>query len=239
MLLVEFHGTEAASPNRRGASARSPPDYGGGPFVWATRPEERTRLWQARHDAYWAQMTLRPARGLSPPTPACRSRASPIASRRRCATSRRRPRRADRRPCRRRQFPREPARSTWTNPARSSAAEAFAARLAHRAIAMGGTCTGEHGVGQKKMRLHGGDTARRARPDAPRQGDFDPQNLFNPGKIFYARRRLRTRRRNGEGTKRRGDPARSNPSAQPARLGRRTMRSSHNGKIAVIRPGAP
>ena len=35
-------------------------EYGGGEFVWATRPEERTRLWQARHDAYWAAMTLRP-----------------------------------------------------------------------------------------------------------------------------------------------------------------------------------
>ncbi len=67
------------------------------------------------------------------------------------------------------------------------AADALAARLAHRAIAMGGTCTGEHGVGQKKREYmeeeHGPvaiDLMRRIK------ASFDPQNLFNPGKVFYA-----------------------------------------------------
>ena len=68
-----------------------------------------------------------------------------------------------------------------------AAAEAFASRLAHRAIAMGGTCTGEHGVGQKKIAYmedeHGAatlDLMRRVK------AAFDPQNLFNPGKILPA-----------------------------------------------------
>ena len=73
------------------------------------------------------------------------------------------------------------------NPAEIDAADAFSARLAHRAIAMGGTCTGEHGVGQKKREYmeeeHGPaalDLMRRVK------ASFDPRNLFNPGKVFFA-----------------------------------------------------
>jgi D-lactate dehydrogenase (cytochrome) len=54
LLLLEFHGTEAGVKGRRSASARSRPSSAAGPFDWATKAEERTRLWQARHDAYWA-----------------------------------------------------------------------------------------------------------------------------------------------------------------------------------------
>jgi len=71
------------------------------------------------------------------------------------------------------------------NAAEIDAAEAFASRLAHRAIAMGGTCTGEHGVGQKKIAYmedeHGAagvDLMRRIK------ASFDPMNMFNPGKVF-------------------------------------------------------
>jgi len=54
MLFVEFHGSPAGvaeQSERFGEIAR---DLGGGPFEWATKAEDRTRLWQARHDAYWA-----------------------------------------------------------------------------------------------------------------------------------------------------------------------------------------
>src|SRR5580704_12669930 len=60
MLFVEFHGTDvgvAEQSQRFGEIAR---ELGGGPFEWTTRPEERSRLWQARHDAYWAARGLRP-----------------------------------------------------------------------------------------------------------------------------------------------------------------------------------
>src|SRR5437667_1009477 len=60
MLFVEFHGSPAGvaeQSERFGEIAR---DLGGGPFDWATKPEDRTRLWQARHDAYWAGRGLRP-----------------------------------------------------------------------------------------------------------------------------------------------------------------------------------
>jgi D-lactate dehydrogenase (cytochrome) len=64
-------------------------------------------------------------------------------------------------------------------------AEAFGKRLALRAIAMDGTCTGEHGVGQKKIPYleaeHGADALDLMRR---LKASLDPQNLFNPGKIF-------------------------------------------------------
>ena len=74
-----------------------------------------------------------------------------------------------------------------TNPAEIDAAEAFASRLAHRAIAMGGTCTGEHGVGQWKMAYMEDEHGRPALDLMRRvKAAFDPQNMFNPGKILYA-----------------------------------------------------
>src|SRR5437016_4259880 len=60
MLFVEFHGSTAGVAEQSELFGEIARDLGGGPFEWATKPEDRTRLWQARHDAYWAGMTLRP-----------------------------------------------------------------------------------------------------------------------------------------------------------------------------------
>src|SRR5205085_2470987 len=60
MLFLEFHGSAAAVAEQSERFAEIARDLQGGPFEWATRPEERTRLWQARHDAYWAGKALRP-----------------------------------------------------------------------------------------------------------------------------------------------------------------------------------
>ena len=126
-----------------------------------------------------------PAPARSPPTSACRSRASPTASRRRSATS---PNTAS---SRRSSAMSATAISTsarsidMNDPGEIARAESFSARLARRAIAMDGTCTGEHGVGQKKIGYveieHSPETLdlmRRVKMA------FDPTNLFNPGKIF-------------------------------------------------------
>ncbi len=60
MLFVEFHGSPAGVAEQSERFGEIAGDLGGGPFEWATKPEDRTRLWQARHDAYWAGRGLRP-----------------------------------------------------------------------------------------------------------------------------------------------------------------------------------
>ena len=60
MLFVEFHGSPAGVAEQSERFGEIAADLGGGPFEWATKPEDRTRLWQARHDAYWAGLALRP-----------------------------------------------------------------------------------------------------------------------------------------------------------------------------------
>jgi D-lactate dehydrogenase (cytochrome) len=187
MLLVEFHGTEQSVAEQASRFGDIAAERGGGVFTSATKPEERTKLWQARHDGYWAQMTLRP--GARPfATDAC----VPISRLADCVE----------------ETLDDIAASglvapilghvgdgnfhvspliDMTNSAEIDAADAFSARLAHRAIAMGGTCTGEHGIGQKKREYmeeeHGPvalDLMRRVK------ASFDPRNLFNPGKVFFA-----------------------------------------------------
>src|SRR6516162_5519062 len=60
MLFVEFHGSPAGVAEQAERFGEIASDLAGGPFEWATKPEDRSRLWQARHDAYWAARGLRP-----------------------------------------------------------------------------------------------------------------------------------------------------------------------------------
>ena len=65
-LFVEFHGSDASVAEQAETFGEITAEYGGGSFQWTTVAEERAKLWKARHDAYWASLTLRPgARGLS------------------------------------------------------------------------------------------------------------------------------------------------------------------------------
>jgi D-lactate dehydrogenase (cytochrome) len=184
MLFVEFHGSPAGvaeQAERFGEIAR---DLSGGPFEWATKSEDRSRLWQARHDAYWAARGLRPgAQAFA--TDVC----VPISRLAECVTA----------------TQREIAELGLVAPIlghvgdgnfhlslmvdMSDAAEVEAAkrlceRLVERALAMDGTCTGEHGVGQGKMKYLAGELGSPALTAmAAIKRALDPDDIMNPGKI--------------------------------------------------------
>ncbi|WP_417686143.1 FAD-binding oxidoreductase [Roseibium sp.] len=183
-LLLEFHGSEAGVQEQSEMFGSIAAEYGGSEFRWATKAEDRTTLWQARHDSYWASFTLRPgAKGVA--TDVC----VPISQLAECVTATR----AD--------LDENGLLATIVghvgdgnfhvlvlvdedNSEEVASAEAFVSRLNTRAIDMGGTCTGEHGVGQGKMKYlpyeHG------AAVDVMRsiKKALDPDNIMNPGKIF-------------------------------------------------------
>jgi D-lactate dehydrogenase (cytochrome) len=184
MLFVEFHGSEAGvaeQSQRFGEIAR---DFGSGAFDWATQAEDRTRLWQARHDAYWAARSLRPGAQVFA-TDVC----VPISRLAECVTA----------------TQRDIAESRLTAPIvghvgdgnfhltmlfdpgdadEVARAGALHERLIARALAMDGTCTGEHGVGQGKMKYLETEHGRAALAAmAAIKRALDPQGIMNPGKI--------------------------------------------------------
>ncbi len=186
MLFLEFHGTEASVAEQSHRFTEIAESNGGGPFAWTTNPEERTKLWQARHDSYWAGLALRPGGVRAFATDVC----VPISRLADCVE----------------ETQADLAASGLIAPIvghvgdgnfhvsplidmnsreEIEKAEAFGERLALRAIGMDGTCTGEHGVGQKKIPYlvaeHGEDALDLMRR---LKAAIDPQNLFNPGKIF-------------------------------------------------------
>lgn len=184
ILFVEFHGTEQGVAEQAERFGEIAAELGGGPFTWATKPEERTKLWEARHNAYWASLTLRPgAKGIS--TDVC----VPISRLAECIAETK----ADLDRCGLispivghvgdGNFHCLPL-IDMSNEAEIEAAKGFMARLVTRALAMEGTCTGEHGVGQGKIKYLETELGAPAL-DVMRliKKALDPQNLMNPGKI--------------------------------------------------------
>jgi D-lactate dehydrogenase (cytochrome) len=184
MLFLEFHGTEAGVAEQSQRFGEIATEYGGGPFEWATKAEDRTRLWQARHDVYWASIALRPgAKGVA--TDVC----VPISRLADCVEETRR------------EIDELGLLSPiaghvgdgnfhcmplvdMDDPDEIARAELFIERLVERALAMGGTCTGEHGVGQKKMKYleaeHGPEALALM---CALKRTIDPKNIMNPGKV--------------------------------------------------------
>ena len=184
LLFLEFHGTEAGVAEQSQRFGEIAADLGGGPFQWTTKPEERTKLWQARHDVYWSAVALRPG---------CRPLATdvcvPISRLADCITETK----ADIEAC----GLLAPIVGhvgdgnfhtslliDSNNPAEEEVAKGFLSRLVKRALAMEGTCTGEHGVGQGKMKYLDAELGT-ATLEAMRmiKKALDPQGIMNPGKI--------------------------------------------------------
>jgi D-lactate dehydrogenase (cytochrome) len=184
-LFLEFHGSDAAVVEQAEAVREIAAEHGAGETRWAKGQEERTRLWEARHQSYEAVLALRPgAKGYV--TDVC----VPISLLARCIAETR----AD------------IADAGLVGPIvghvgdgnfhvtflvdpddadELQRVEDVTGRMVQRAIALGGTCTGEHGVGYGKSRYleleHGSDAveAMRALKTA-----LDPDGLMNPGKIL-------------------------------------------------------
>lgn len=185
LLLLEFHGTEASVKEQALRFGEIAGEFAGGPFEWATKAEDRSRLWQARHDAYWAVKGLRPG-VQSVATDVC----VPISRLAECVDETTRDIEAsgliapivghvgDG------NFHVQPL-VDMADPAEVAACEAFIERLVERALAMEGTCTGEHGVGQKKMKYleaeHGAAALELMRI---LKRSIDPLNIMNPGKVI-------------------------------------------------------
>ncbi|TFZ01879.1 FAD-binding oxidoreductase [Ramlibacter humi] len=185
MLLMEFHGSPSGVKEQAEVVQEIAAEFGGNAFEWATTPEERTRLWTARHNAYFAAIQSRPGcRAIS--TDTC----VPISRLADCLLD----------------SVAEADESKLpyflvghvgdgnfhfgylldpNDPKEREVAEELNHKLVARALSLGGTCTGEHGVGLHKMGFLV-DEAGAGAVDMMRtiKRALDPKNILNPGKIF-------------------------------------------------------
>jgi len=185
MLLMEFHGSEASAAEQAATVQEIAADFGGSGFEWATTPEARTKLWTARHHAYFAGLQLK-AGSRTVTTDTC----VPISRLAECVTQ-----------------ASEAATAAGmthyivghvgdgnfhiaylvdpTNPAERETAEQLNHDVVQRAIAAQGTCSGEHGIGLHKMDFLVTEAGVGA-VDMMRtlKRALDPKNILNPGKIF-------------------------------------------------------
>ncbi|HEY8608762.1 MAG TPA: FAD-linked oxidase C-terminal domain-containing protein [Noviherbaspirillum sp.] len=184
LLLFEFHGSEHGVREQAQLVQDIAAEHGADGFEWATRPEDRTRLWTARHNAYFAMLQMRPgARAIS--TDCC----VPISRLAECILDTQ----AD---CEKQQMVYAIIGHVGDgnfhvlmmidphDPVDVAKAEGVNARMVARALSMDGTCTGEHGVGMHKMDFllqeHGAPAIDMMRL---LKRAFDPANIMNPGKI--------------------------------------------------------
>jgi D-lactate dehydrogenase (cytochrome) len=183
-LFLEFHGTPASAREQVESFAEIARAEGGGEFAWAERPEDRTRLWQARHDAYWAARGLQPgAEVLS--TDVC----VPISALAACVTATHED--IDRLGLLAPivghvgdgNFHVMPLIDP-SDPEQRRTVQAFLDRLIERALGHGGTCTGEHGVGQGKILYLAAEHGPGVSAMIAIKKALDPLNILNPGKIF-------------------------------------------------------
>jgi D-lactate dehydrogenase (cytochrome) len=184
-LLFEFHGTSQAAVAEHATTVQDlSAEHGGSGFRWATTPEDRATLWQARHHTLFAALALRPGHKAWV-TDVC----VPISALAQCILETRRDLQA----------------STLVaplvghagdgnfhlniiinpdDPRELEAVRAFNGRLVQRALALGGTCTGEHGVGTGKIDYLADEHGPAVEVMQTIKAALDPDGRMNPGKMF-------------------------------------------------------
>ncbi len=185
-LFLEFHGTEASAREQAESVQAIASEFGGGGFNWTTKTEERNKLWQARHDAAYACKALMPGAGIWA-TDVC----VPISRLAECIA----------------ETKRDIEESNLlapivghvgdgnfhlvlyvdpNDPEQNARAEALNDRMVMRALAMDGTCTGEHGVGCGKLDFLVAEVGEGLSVMRSIKNAIDPDNIMNPGKILRA-----------------------------------------------------
>ena len=185
LLLLEFHGTKHGVGEQSEMFGEIASEYTPYKFKWTTDQEKRTKLWKARHDAFWAAMALVPG-GIAMSTDVC----VPISRLAECVEDTRR----------------DIEESDIIAPIVGHVGDgnfhtlpialpddveawkriqSFVERLSKRAIAMDGTCTGEHGIGQGKIKYLRQEMGPAVDMMIAVKQALDPNDILNPGKLFY------------------------------------------------------
>lgn len=184
MLMLEFHGSEAGVAEQAEMVQAIASEHGGEGFQWATKAEDRAKMWEARHAAAYACKALRKGCEIMA-TDVC----VPISRLTECILE-----------------TKEDVVKTGltaplvghvgdgnfhlsvvvdrSNPQEVATVEEFSERLVHRALRMEGTCTGEHGIGRGKMKYLTAEHGEAVAVMRAIKKALDPDNLMNPGKIF-------------------------------------------------------
>jgi len=184
LLLLEFHGSDAGVAEQAETFGVLAGEFGSTGYAATTTAEERTKLWQARHDAYWAMLALRPG-SKAVATDVC----VPISKLAEAVVG-----------------ANEKAAELgliapivghagdgnfhasllidMDDAAEVARAEKFVSWLNDRAIALGGTCTGEHGIGQGKRPYLRRELGGAVDVMAAIKRALDPDDIMNPGKIL-------------------------------------------------------
>ncbi len=183
-LFLEFHGTKLGAREQADSFSEIAADLGGGPFETATREEDRAKLWQARHDAFWATVHVYPDKQrLSTDVCVPISRLAEIVA----------------------LVQKDMQDNNIYGPIIGHVGDgnfhvimfcdlddrqelanvnAVCKRLVENAIAMNGTCTGEHGVGLGKKKYLKAEHGAGLDVMAALKRAIDPKNIMNPGKII-------------------------------------------------------
>ncbi len=184
LLLVEFHGSKRSVEEQSELFGEIVSDFGGNNYEWTFNNEERNKLWKARHDAYWACRSYKPGTEMYS-TDVC----VPISKLSDCIV----------------ETVNDLEENNLVGPIASHAGDGnfhvalmidtknenevlklkpFLDRLSQRSINMDGTCTGEHGIGQGKIKYMYDELGNSVEIMKEIKKSFDPNLIMNPGKLF-------------------------------------------------------